>query len=53
MNQREVKLLEVVTGDVMESLEQSSLQWNESGPVEKIPEQGGVGDRGAEAAGGL
>ena len=33
MNQREVKLLEAMAGDVMESLRQSSLQWNDAAPI--------------------
>ena len=40
MNQREVKLLEAMADDVMESLRQGSLQWNEVGPVGQAVEQG-------------
>ena len=39
MTQREVKLLEAMADDIMESLRQSSLQWNEVAPVGQLPEQ--------------
>ena len=39
MTQREVKLLEAMADDIVESLRQSSLQWNEVAPVGQAPEQ--------------
>ena len=39
MNQREIKLLEAMAGDVMASLHQNTLHWNDMAPAGAAPEQ--------------